>query len=136
VLNTIEFWSGSNPVALEQGGTLEKTVADRSGHRLHLTVDGGGDHARLELRGAGEARVLDLLQTEAGAELRDGSGLLLATLSGTEDGGAVVRDASGAVRATRSAAEVRALAGAGRLGGLALLAELELQQGRSLASAR
>lgn len=135
ILNTIEFWSGSNPVTLGEGETLERTVSDDRGTTLHLTLDAGGDHARIEVSEPGKApRAFDLVRTAAGGELRDQGGQLLASLTGTAEGGAEVRDGEGRLVAGKGPAELASLASAARTG--ALLTTLELQRGLRVATAR
>jgi hypothetical protein len=132
LLNTIEFWGGSNPVDGQSSDKAPPPVAPPS-----LTLSDDGTQLRVvAMRGPAPGavpRVLVLTMREGGAELRDGDGALIATLLREDNGDARVVDRAGDALGTKSAEAQGALLSALQLGGRALIAELELQSGARLA---
>jgi len=131
IFNTIEFWSGSNPIA----SSTTQTAADGSAVRLSLSDD--GSELRVELANPGKLPgVLVLKMDGDNAQLRDGAGALVASLETQADGSSSVRAADGKLLDEKSAGQRESLASALRAGGDAVVAELELQSGRRVATAR
>jgi hypothetical protein len=136
LFNLIEFWSGSNPIALEEGKTLEKTTVAADGTTLKMVIADKGATARVEVTRPGEQpRVIVLSRTETSAAARDGAGALLGSIAFTNDGGAQLLGPDGSVRATRSKADVDELGWAFQRGPAAVLATLDAQRGEKLAFA-
>ena len=138
ILNVIEFWTGNNPAAaLAPGETREKLASTPDGTRVKMVISDGGRQLRVEVTPIGEPPlVMDLRRTEAGAELRDGTGVLQSALTVTETGGVEVRDGAGRLLLEEQPQQLDALAASLRQGGQALLSTLEVQSGSKLARAR
>ena len=135
LLNVIEFWTGNNPAAMNEGQTVEKTAVAADGTRLRMILGDRGARTRLELtRPGGETQVIELGATEGGAVAFDGGGRLLGSTEASAAGGLEVRDRSGRLLAEKSALETAQLAGSLRAGAEALAAALEAQTGRRLAT--
>lgn len=110
VLNLIEFWTGSNPLAMRDGETQQRIV-EADGQKAILTFADQGRSVRIELTQAGrEPQVLQFRGDATSAELRDGAGRLLSTGLVTAEGGVEVVDGAGALLARRDATELDALA--------------------------
>jgi hypothetical protein len=110
VLNLIEFWTGSNPLAMGEGDTQQRVV-EADGQKATLTFADRGRSVRIELTAAGrETRVFQFHGSAASAEMRDGRGQLLVSSRPGAAGSIDVVDASGNLVAQHGAAEVMALA--------------------------
>jgi hypothetical protein len=109
VLNLIEFWTGSNPLAMNEGDTQQRVV-EADGQKATLTFADRGRSVRIELTAPGRAtRVLQFRGSEAAAEMRDERGQVLVSSRPGAAGGIEVVDGSGNVLAQHGAAEVMAL---------------------------
>jgi nucleoside diphosphate kinase len=87
VLNVIEFWTGSNPVAAAQG-QLDKTFAD--GTKVHAErLEGGSLSVRMSLPD-GESREFVLVREENGISMNDANGHFLAAVTETDRGTVLV----------------------------------------------
>ena len=114
IFNSIEFWSGNNPIA-DGKASLERTP---EGVRVSM-----GD------------RVIDVTVREDGAEARDEKGALVSRVETTEDG-VVVRDGEDRVVLRRSGAEIESLASAAVSGGAVFARLLEQQEAGVLVAHR
>ena len=132
VLNSIEFWSGQNPVTSNEVREDTRVV---DGRVLHTVMT--SEHLRIEITEAGkELQVFEISVSDDGAIARDGSGQLVSQVKGAADGSVVVSDGDGRELFARSGAELEELSSAVR-GGSPFLAVFDSQEhGRKLASAR
>ncbi|HXN84099.1 MAG TPA: DUF3332 family protein [Myxococcales bacterium] len=132
VLNSIEFWSGQNPVTANEVREDTRVVDGKTVHSV-MTAE----KLRIEIAEPGkELRVVEISAAGDGAVARDGAGKVLSQLAAGPDGEVVVSDAEGRPLFQRSGAEVEEIASAVQ-GGAPFLAVFESQEhGRRLASAR
>lgn len=122
IFNLIEFWSGHNPLAMNDGPAQERVV-QADGKKVTLSFADGGKSVLIRVEAPNEpARVYRLEGTEDGATLRDGSGHVLAQSGRDAEGALVVRDGSGEALMRRSGSEVAALGSAIEQGPAAFLA--------------
>jgi hypothetical protein len=132
LLNTIEFWGGTNPVDGQSSDKAPPPVAPPS-----LTLSDDGAELRVvtmrQVAMGAVPRVLVLTMREGGAELRDGDGALISTLLREENGDARVVDREGKLLEMKSVDEQGELLSALQLGGRTVIAELEMQSGKRLA---
>ena len=111
VLNLIEFWTGSNPLAMADGESQQRIV-EADGQKATITYSDHGRSVRIEIAQAGrEPRVFQFHGDETGAQLTDGSGNVLASGRLTAGGSSEVRDGSGALLSRHDQAEMDALSG-------------------------
>src|ERR1700730_2099181 len=132
VLNSIEFWSGQNPVTANEVREDTRVVDGKTVHSV-MTAE----KLRIEIAEPGkELRVVEISAAGDGAVARDGAGKVLSQLAAGPDGEVVGSDAEGRPLFQRSGAEVEEIASAVQ-GGAPFLAVFESQEhGRRLASAR
>ncbi|WNG35075.1 DUF3332 domain-containing protein [Archangium minus] len=139
VFNSIEFWSGSNPLAnaetLEDGTRIVRLSPTDT---LRLSRDEQSGVMRVELDRAGEApRVRYFEPLEDGMAVRDEAGALLVRAQERVDGAVEVVDASGSTVTVHSREAVAQALDAFSQGGAAGLARhvtpLASQQGLALA---
>ena len=132
VLNSIEFWSGQNPVTANEVREDTRVVDGKTVHSV-MTAE----KLRIEIAEPGkELRVVEITAAGDGAVARDAAGKILSQLAAGPDGEVVVSDAEGRPLFQRSGAEVEEIASAVQ-GGAPFLAVFESQEhGRRLASAR
>jgi hypothetical protein len=108
VFNTLEFWTGSNPLA--NAGTQEEgTRVVRLGptDTLRLSRDGQSGVMRVELERAGEQPVVRYFEPlEDGMAVRDEAGVLLVRASERVDGAVEVLNASGSTVTVHSSEAV------------------------------
>jgi hypothetical protein len=122
ILNTIEFWTGSNPLSMEPGETQERVV-EKDGAKATITFRDQGRRMDIRVERANQATRSYLLTTgEEGAQLRDGNGTVLAASGFSTTGSLRVRDGAGAVLLTRDAGQVTRLQEAVVAGPAALFA--------------
>ena len=132
LLNVIEFWTGSNPVAMKEGETQERVVQREGGGELKMTLSDRGTAMRVEITEPGQAaKVMEFRKTDEGFTALDGSGRLVASGSVDASGAMAVRSADGAVLGSRTGLEMDALAAASARGTGSLLVAIEAQQARS-----
>jgi hypothetical protein len=132
IFNVIEFWGGTNPIAMKEGEVREK-VATVEGKRVKMTVSDLGARLRIEVDGK---QTLEARVTEHGAVAFDGNGALLASVELGEDGGARVRDERrGTVREV-TPARVEAVAAAAQSSAGEMMAALQAERGSRVASSR
>jgi hypothetical protein len=132
VLNSIEFWSGQNPVTANEVREDTRVVEGKTVHTV-MTAQ----KLRIEIAEPGkELRVVEISSEGDGAVARDGAGKILSQLTSEPDGQVVVSDGEGRPLFQRSGLEVQEIASAVQ-GGAPFLAVFESQEhGRRLASAR
>jgi hypothetical protein len=132
VLNSIEFWSGQNPVTANEMREDTRVVEGKTVHTV-MTAE----KLRIEIAEPGkELRVVEITAEGDGAVARDGAGEILSQLASAPDGQVVVSDGEGRPLFHRTFAEVEEIASAVQ-GGAPFLAVFESQEhGRRLASAR
>ncbi len=132
VLNSIEFWSGQNPVTANEVREDTRVVEGKTVHTV-MTAQ----KLRIEIAEPGkELRVVEITASENGAVVRDGAGTILSQLESGPDGEVVVSDAEGRPLFHRSGSEVEEIASAVQ-GGAPFLAVFEAQEhGRRLAATR
>ncbi|HEX5749370.1 MAG TPA: DUF3332 domain-containing protein [Archangium sp.] len=140
VFNTLEFWTGSNPLA--SAGTQEdgtRVVKLSPTDTLKLSRDEQAGVMRVELERAGEKPVVRYFEPlEDGMAVRDEAGVLLVHARERVDGGVEVLDASGAavtVHSREAVAEANAAFEQEGVAGLArqVTPQMSLQQGLALA---
>jgi len=140
VFNTLEFWTGSNPLA--NAGTQEdgtRVVKLSPTDTLKLSRDEQAGVMRVELERAGEQPVVRYFEPlEDGMAVRDEAGVLLVHARERVDGGVEVQDASGATMTVHSREAVAEANAAFEQEGVAGLAHsvtprMSMQQGLALA---
>ncbi|MCE9669410.1 DUF3332 domain-containing protein [Myxococcus stipitatus] len=98
IINSIEFWSGNNPVSSVEGeddGT--RVVRLSPTDVLRMSRDAASGVMRLELQREGEAPVIRYFEPlENGMAVRDDAGALLVRAEEAADGAVAVTDARGA----------------------------------------
>jgi hypothetical protein len=109
VLNSIEFWSGKNPVTENEVREDTRVVEGKTVHTV-LTAE----KLRIEVTEPGDAspRVVEISYGEKGATARAGNGALLSSAIVAEDGSVRVTDASGREVGRRTGSEIETLASA------------------------
>ncbi len=103
ILNTIEFWTGKNPMAVNNGpqsitlpgGSMALNGPDNS-YTLRQTIDG-------------KETVIQVVTKDGVTTATDQSGTVLARSARTADGGVVVYDGTGAVVSTLTQAQVESM---------------------------
>lgn len=97
VVNSIEFWTGSNPVSSVQGEDSQTRIVKLSPtDTLKMTRDVESGVMRLELQREGQAPLVRYFEPlEDGMVARDEAGALLIRAQGQADGAVKVTDASG-----------------------------------------
>ncbi|NBD07744.1 DUF3332 domain-containing protein [Corallococcus sp. Z5C101001] len=97
VINSIEFWSGNNPVGSVQGEDPNTRIVKLSPtDTLKMTRDVESGVMRLELQREGQAPVVRYFEPlEDGLVARDEAGALLIRAQGQHDGAVKVTDATG-----------------------------------------
>ncbi len=124
LFNSIEFWSGKNPITMNEG---DREV-------MAVRTDGG---VHLEVREAGKPRrTLEIALRDDGAEARDVNGVLVASVHSDETY-VTVADSEGRVVLRRTRPEADALASAAQVSTAAFVRLLEQQEaGTLVATAR
>lgn len=92
ILNSIEFWTGNNPMA--------STITSDDG----TTVAFNSEQKTMTISYAGKSFVV--AKENGKALVKDAEGNILATMESTADGGMVMKDASGKVLSTYSQNDV------------------------------
>lgn len=108
VINSIEFWTGSNPVASADSPDANTRVV-RLGpdETLRLTRDEAAGVMKVEVERAGQAPVVRYFELlDEGMAVRDEGGALLIQAHGQLDGSVSVTDAAGTTVALHSAEAV------------------------------
>ncbi|RKH15155.1 DUF3332 domain-containing protein [Corallococcus sp. CA047B] len=97
VVNSIEFWSGSNPVSSVEGEDPNTRIVKLSPtDTLKMTRDLESGVMRLELQREGQAPLVRYFEPlEDGMVARDEAGALLIRAQGQEDGAVKVTNATG-----------------------------------------
>lgn len=140
IFNTLEFWTGSNPLAnaeTQQDGT--RVVRLSPTDTLRLSRDEQGGVMRVELDRAGEQPVVRYFEPlEDGMAVRDEAGVLLVHARERVDGAVEVLDASGSAVTVHSREAVVQANTAFEQEGVAGLArhvtpQASMQQGLALA---
>jgi hypothetical protein len=140
VFNSLEFWTGSNPLA--NAGTKEegtRVVKLSPTDTLRLSRDEQHGVMRVELERAGEAPQVRYFEPlEDGMAVRDEAGVLLVQARERVDGSLEVVDASGAavtVHSREAVAQANAALEQEGVAGLArhVMPQASLQQGLALA---
>lgn len=119
LFNSIEFWSGKNAITMNEGGREVMVVRTAAG--VHLEVQEAGK----------PARTIEIALRDDGAEARDASGTLLASVR-ADDTGATVADGNGRVVLRRTSSEIEALASAAQASPAAFVRLLEQQEAGTL----
>lgn len=96
ILNSIEFWSGSNPVSAMNDPVV---VNDETSLAFRGTT--------IELRQGNQVYAME--KSNAGTVVKDANGNLLGTCAMTAEGGYVITDAAGKIVASYSASDVQKL---------------------------
>lgn len=109
VLNSIEFWSGKNPISQNEVREDTRVV---EGKTVHTVLSADRMLIEVSEPGAAAPRVVEIRYGESGATARDGDGALLGTATAAADGSVRVTDAFGQEVGRRSGAEVEAIASA------------------------
>lgn len=130
VLNSIEFWSGKNPVTANEVREETRVVEGKTVHTV-MTAQ----RLRIEISEPGkELQVIEVNATDAGAVARDGSGKVISQLASSADGQVVVSDGEGRELFRRSGGEVDEIASA-VAAGVPFLAVFDAQEhGRAVAA--
>jgi hypothetical protein len=109
VINSIEFWTGSNPVSASAESPDENTriVHLSPTDTLRLTKDEAAGVMKVELERAGQAPMVRYFEMlENGMAVRDEGGALVLQAQGELDGSISVTDAAGTTVAMHSAEAV------------------------------
>lgn len=108
VINSIEFWTGSNPVS--SAGTADtrtRVVRLGPGDTLRLSREPGSDVMKVELEREGQAPLVRYFEPlEDGMAVRDEAGAVLLQAREQRDGAVMVTDAAGATMAVHSPEDV------------------------------
>lgn len=104
VLNLIEFWTGSNPLSMAEGESMERVVQTEHGD-VHLTFLEQGRRVVID----GPTGRFELEVADDGAVLRDEAGQVVSESRMTAEGGLVAHTARGTT-VTRDAAAVSRIA--------------------------
>ena len=104
VINSIEFWTGNNPVANADGAdSTTRVVRLGDGETLRLSREPGSAVMKVELERQGQAPVVRYFEPlNDGMVVRDDAGALLIQAREQADGAVAVTDASGATMAMHS----------------------------------
>jgi len=104
VINSIEFWTGSNPVASADSPDSHTRVVRLSpDETLRLTRDEAAGVMKVEVERAGQAPVVRYFELlDEGMVVRDEGGALLIQATGQVDGSVTVTDAAGSTVAMHS----------------------------------
>ncbi|NTX15380.1 DUF3332 domain-containing protein [Myxococcus sp. CA056] len=108
IINSIEFWSGNNPVS-SADGTDDGTRVVRLSPTdvLRMSRDAESGVMKLALERAGQEPVIRYFEPlENGMAVRDDTGALLVRAEGAADGAVAVTDASGATLTVHGAEAV------------------------------
>ncbi|MBI3005885.1 MAG: DUF3332 family protein [Ignavibacteriales bacterium] len=105
VLNSIEFWTGSNPVS---AANEKRSIEPQEG--VTVTVDGAWKSVNIAHSHSGRTEEFVFERTEKGTVVKNTSGDILARCVSTDDGGIVLMDATGKVVSTYSSAELEVVA--------------------------
>lgn len=108
VINSIEFWTGSNPVgSAETGDTQTRVVRLGPGDTLRLSREPGSDVMKVELEREGQATMVRYFEPlEDGMAVRDDAGAVLLQAREQLDGAVTVTDAAGVAMAVHSPEDV------------------------------
>lgn len=121
IFNTIEFWTGSNPLSMKEGETQERVV-QADGKTVKMTFAEQGRSLTIEVTEPGKAPVVTRVRVdEEGAVATDGSGQVLAQAGLDASGSLVVRDGRGEALAVRSAEQLAKMEAAAPAGPAAFL---------------
>lgn len=133
IFNTIEFWTGSNPLAMQPGESQQRVV-EKDGAKATITFRDQGRRMELLVERAHQAPQRFVLTTgEDGATLADAQGRVLAQSGLSSEGNLTVRDGAGETLLTRGAPQVAVLEQA-LLAGPAAFFGAERGRGCALAS--
>ncbi len=104
VINSIEFWTGENPVSSADGSDSNtRVVRLGNGETLRLSREPGSDVMKVEVERQGQAPVVRYFEPlDDGMVVRDDAGALLIQAREQADGAVAVTDASGATMAMHS----------------------------------
>ena len=106
VLNTIEFWTGKNPVTAVNG---VQTIDLPEGK---LVLNSGQKSYELKQIVNGVEQVVRVEYTGNGTIVKDADGIVLARSIRTQDGGVTVYDANGTIVSSLSKAQVESMVAA------------------------
>lgn len=104
VINSIEFWTGENPVSSADGSDSNtRVVRLGNGETLRLSREPGSDVMKVEVERQGQAPVVRYFEPlDDGMVVRDDAGALLIQAREQADGAVAVTDAAGATMAMHS----------------------------------
>jgi hypothetical protein len=104
VINSIEFWTGSNPISSAGGADGDtRVVRLGTGETLKLSREPGSEVMKVELEREGQAPVVRYFEPlNDGMVVRDEAGALLIQAREQVDGAVTVTDAAGASLAMHS----------------------------------
>jgi hypothetical protein len=110
ILNSLEFWTGNNPVSGIVGHHEDSRIVRLSPtDTLRLSRDADSGVMRLELERGGQAPVVRYFEPlENGMAVRDDAGALLLQARETLDGAVALTDASGATLTVHASEAVEA----------------------------
>ena len=123
IFNSIEFWSGKNPITAMKDGDRD-IIVQRTGRGLQIEVVEPGK----------APRAVEISIAQDGAEARDGAGVLLASVRADETG-VTVADGAGRIVLHRTPGEAEALASAVHASPAAFVRLLEQQEAGALVAA-
>jgi hypothetical protein len=111
VINSLEFWTGSNPVgSAETADSQTRVVRLDSGDTLRLSREPGSHVMKVELEREGQATLVRYFEPlEDGMAVRDDAGAVLLQAREQLDGAVTVTDATGATLALHSPEDVAKL---------------------------
>ncbi|WP_338869910.1 DUF3332 domain-containing protein [Myxococcus stipitatus] len=100
VINSIEFWSGKNPVSSTGSSDINTRIVRLGAHEeLRMTKDPETGVMTLVLEREGEEPVIRHFEPlQDGMVVRDDAGVPMVRAEGTADGGVAVTDAAGLTR--------------------------------------
>jgi hypothetical protein len=108
VINSIEFWTGNNPVgSAETPDTQTRVVRLSPGDTLRMSREPGSNVMKVELEREGQPAMVRYFEPlEDGMAVRDDAGAVLIQAREQQDGAVMVTDAAGTTMAVHSLEDV------------------------------
>jgi len=125
IFNSVEFWTGKNPMAINVHEGNREMIARRTESGVHLEV----------LEPGKPPRAVEIALRDDGAEARGSDGTLLASVR-SDESGVTVADGTGRVVLHRAPSEVEALASAAQASTAAFIRLLEQQEAGTVIASR
>lgn len=131
VFNLVEFWTGTNPISMKDGETIEK-VAEVNGQPVKLTFSNRGQDVTIEAGG----KLFSLHVDETVAVLRNGEGQVINESRPLADGGLEVRNGSHEVLVSKTPSQARGWAQLLGTNTDVFVQQMDVERGPRVAAAR